>query len=225
MSRLKSIYEHAWRIAEIDKRDNPFDSHILTHYEEDKTVEKKQLFSREEIREIISWADSENEGIKALVYLGLFTGCRISEICTVTTDDVYIEGELMALYIRKGKTSAATRTVPLPKRVHDIVRRRLEVSGVGQSIIGMDGKQASRVFSNFKSANVTKDKSRTFHSFRVHMSTAYQRAGIDEGSAAFAVGHKGGKTMTYGYYAKGDELKVLCEYTELAAKVIERDWL
>ena len=225
LSRLKSIYEHAWRIAEIDKRENPFDSHILTHYEADKTIEKKQLFSREEIRKIIGWADSENEGIKALVYLGLFTGCRISEICAVTKDDVYTEGELMALYIRKGKTASATRTVPLPKRVHDIVKRRLEASEIGQSIIGMDGKQASRVFSNYKSANVTKDKSRTFHSFRVHMSTAYQRAGIDESSAAFAVGHKGGKTMTYGYYSKGEELRKLCENAEKAAVVIERDWL
>jgi len=72
---------------------------------------------------------------------------------------------------------------------------------------------------------VTKDKSRTFHSFRVHMSTAYQRAGIDESSAAFILGHKGGKTMTYGYYSKGEELKDLCDYAEKAAAVIVRDWL
>ena len=57
------------------------------------------------------------------------------------------------------------------------------------------------------------------------MSTAYQRAGIDESSAAFAVGHKGGKTMTYGYYSKGEELRKLCENAERAAVVIERDWL
>ncbi len=225
LSRLKSIYEHAWRIAEIDKRDNPFDSHILTHYEEDTVVEKKQLFSREEIKKIINWADSESESIKALVYLGLYTGCRISEICAVTPEDVYIEGELMALYIRKGKTTAASRTVPLPRVVHGIVRKRLESVDAGQSLIEMDGKKASRVFSNYKSANVTKDKSRTFHSFRVHMSTAYQRAGIDESSAAFVVGHKGGKTMTYGYYSKGEELRKLCENAERAAEVIKKDWL
>jgi integrase len=224
LSRLKSIYDHAWRIAEIDKRDNPFDSHILTHYEEGAVVEKKQLFSREEINKIINWANSESDSIKALVYLGLYTGCRISEICAVTPEDVYIEGELMALYIRKGKTTAATRTVPLPKVVHEIVRKRLESVDAGQSLIGMDGKKASRAFSNFKSAMVTKDKSRTFHSFRVHMSTAYQRAGIDESSAAFVIGHKGGKTMTYGYYSKGEELRKHCEFAERAAEVIERDW-
>ncbi|WP_462156512.1 tyrosine-type recombinase/integrase [Pseudoalteromonas sp. GB56] len=225
LSRLKSIYDHAWRIAEIDQRENPFDSHILTHYEQDKVVEKKQLFSHEEINTIINWADSESDSIKALVYLGLYTGCRISEICAVTPADVYIEGNLMALYIRKGKTTAATRTVPLPTAVHEIVRKRLESVDAGQSLIGMDGKKASRVFSNFKSAKVTKDKSRTFHSFRVHMSTAYQRANVDESTAAFALGHKGGKTMTYGYYSKGEELRKLCENAEKAAEVIERDWL
>ncbi len=157
--------------------------------------------------------------------MGLYTGCRISEICAVTPEDVYKEGELMALYIKKGKTTAASRTVPLPRVVHGIVRKRLESVDAGQSLIGMDGKKASRVFSNYKSANVTTDKSRTFHSFRVHMSTAYQRAGIDESSAAFAVGHKGGKTMTYGYYSKGEELKKLCANAERAAEVIDRDWL
>jgi len=31
--------------------------------------------------------------------------------------------------------------------------------------------------------------------------------------------------MTYGYYAKGDELKTLKEYIDKAEEVIKRDWL
>ena len=53
LSRLRSIYHFAWQIAEIDKKDNPFDSHVLTHYEDDSTVTKTQLFSREQIQKIL----------------------------------------------------------------------------------------------------------------------------------------------------------------------------
>ena len=72
---------------------------------------------------------------------------------------------------------------------------------------------------------MTSDSSYSFHSFRAHVSTAYQRAGVNETTAAFIVGHKTGNTMTYGYYARADELVRLAEASELMAKVVERDWL
>ena len=60
---------------------------------------------------------------------------------------------------------------------------------------------------------------------RVHTSTAFLRAGVPEERAAFIIGHAGGKTMTYGYYAKGDELANLKSYIDEAERVILKDWL
>ena len=140
-------------------------------------------------------------------------------------DDVVAEQGIMAMYIRKGKTGAAERTVPIPKVIHSLVKEYMNGVPLGEKLLGMTSKRASNIFSEFKTENITKDDTRRFHSFRVHMSTAYQRARIDESTAAFLIGHKGGKTMTYGYYAKGEELKVLCEYAEQAAAIIKRDWL
>ncbi|MGI2178894.1 hypothetical protein [Shewanella frigidimarina] len=57
------------------------------------------------------------------------------------------------------------------------------------------------------------------------MSTAFDRAGIRERTAAFIVGHKGGETMTYGYYAKAGELYRLKDAVDKAATVIKQDWL
>ena len=37
--------------------------------------------------------------------------------------------------------------------------------------------------------------------------TAMERAGIEENVIAQIVGHERGKTMSYGYYSKGHELK------------------
>lgn len=92
-------------------------------------------------------------------------------------------------------------------------------------LLGLNGDKASRDFSRFKVTNISKDSSQCFHSLRVHVSTALLRAGIQENRSAFIVGHEGGKTMTYGYYAKGDELKTLKEFIDKAEEVIKRDWL
>ncbi|SUB91609.1 hypothetical protein [Photobacterium damselae] len=56
---------------------------------------------------------------------------------------------------------------------------------------GLEGKKASREFSRFKTKPITKDKAKRFHNFCVHMAATFSRAGIDELTAAFILGHKG----------------------------------
>lgn len=227
LSRLKTLYRHAWSMAKIDKKDNPFESHTLSHYGTTQSVEKKQLFDREQIKQILNWAGSEADNINLLVLLGLYTGCRIGELCSLTKDDVFDDGNCIALYIRKGKTNAAQRTVPLPMVIHNLIRNYLNSLDPNTALLlGFETKTASRIFSRFKVNNISKDKSLCFHSFRVHMSTAYSRANVKEQTASFIIGHSGdSKTMTYGYYAKADELKELAEAVEKAALIIKRDWL
>lgn len=227
ISRLKTVYKHAWSMAKIDKKDNPFESHSLAHYDKGAATAKKQLFNRDQVQQIVEWANGESDSINLLVQLGLYTGCRISELCNLTANDVYLEGDLMALYIRKGKTNAAERTVPLPEVIHQLVRERLKhIDNCDTSLLGMETKTASRVFSRYKVAHISEDQSLCFHSFRVHVSTAYNRANVKETTASFIVGHAGaGKTMTYGYYAKADELNELAVAVEKAALIIKRDWL
>jgi hypothetical protein len=57
------------------------------------------------------------------------------------------------------------------------------------------------------------------------VATAFSRAGIDELTAAFILGHKGGKTMSHGYYAKADELYRLKDAVENSVKIAKCDWL
>ncbi len=76
-------------------------------------------------------------------------------------------------------------------------------------VIGIGSKTASRTFSNFKTKHVTTDGLKTFHSFRHMYITAMERAGVEENITAQIVGHERGKTMSYGYYSKGHELKKL----------------
>jgi integrase len=227
ISRLKTMYKYAWSMGKIDKKENPFESHSFAHYGKETTTAKKQLFSRDQVCKIITWAKGEPDNINLLVNLGLYTGCRIGELCGLTSNDVYQEGDLMALYIRKGKTAAAERTVPLPKVIHPLINKRLkQIVNGDSSLLSMETKKASNLFSRYKIENISSDKSLCFHSFRVHASTAYIRTDVKESTASFIIGHSGdSKTMTYGYYAKADELQELAIATEKAALIIKRDWL
>ena len=228
LSRLKTVYKHAWDMGHIKNKDNPFADHSLAHLEARKEKKPKQLFSREQIHLLVKWADEQTakgSNMGLLFRLGLFTGSRIGELCRIKVKDVYTDSGITAIKIRVGKTSSAQRTVPLTDSLASEVKQLTDGKDPESKLLGLNGDKASRDFSRFKVANVSKDSSQCFHSLRVHLSTAMLRAGIQEHRSAFIVGHEGGKTMTYGYYAKGDELKTLKEYVDRAEAIIQRDWL
>ncbi|BDR16849.1 integrase [Vibrio sp. STUT-A16] len=228
LSRLKTVYKHAWDMGHIKNKDNPFADHSLAHLEARKEKNPKQLFSREQIHLLVKWADEQTakgSNMGLLFRLGLFTGSRIGELCRIKVKDVYTDSGITAIKIRVGKTSSAQRTVPLTDSLASEVKQLTDGKDPESKLLGLNGDKASRDFSRFKVANVSKDSSQCFHSLRVHLSTAMLRAGIQEHRSAFIVGHEGGKTMTYGYYAKGDELKTLKEYVDRAEAIIQRDWL
>jgi integrase len=224
LSRLRTLYKHAWQIGLIEPRLCPFSDHDLAYYKE-STTQKAQMFSSDEIQKIMLWADTQSNSMRLVVKTGLFTGMRIGEICALRASDVHIDGNLAAFYVRKGKTHAAKRTVPLCDELIEDILTLTKTLAPDDLLFGTDGKNASRDFSRFKTEHITKDKTKRFHSFRVHMATAFSRAGIDELTAAFILGHKGGKTMSYGYYAKADELHRLKEAIGAAVSVVNRDWL
>ncbi len=228
LSRLKTVYKHAWDMGRIKNKDNPFADHSLAHLETQKEKKPKQLFTREQMQLLAQWADEQTakgSNMGLLFRLGLFTGSRIGELYRIKVKDVYTDSGVTAIKVRVGKTSAAQRTVPLTDSLATEVLQLVEGRDPEAKLLGLNGDKASRDFSRFKVANVSKDSSQCFHSLRVHLSTALLRAGIQEVRSAFIVGHEGGKTMTYGYYAKGDELTTLKEYVDKAEEVIKRDWL
>ncbi|WVE30772.1 integrase, partial [Vibrio natriegens] len=145
-----------------------------------------------------------------LVRLGLFTGARIGDLCKAHEET--IEG-VRCMVIKKGKTPAASRIVPLPSRLKDITLP-----------LGLEAKAAGRIFSRFKVASITNDRSRSFHSLRVHFISAAQRAHASEFDVAKAVGHKSGHTMSYGYYAR-ENLPSIAKTMDIVAEQIDKEWL
>ena len=221
ISRLKMVWKHAKDLGEIDG-DNPFAEHTYTGESEDN---KYQMYSPDELKQIMHLLSQHPDKYKLLVELGIFTGCRISELCGLKKSNLMKLGDVSYIFIETGKTSAATRNVPLNNELADALWREAKQLTDDDPLLGMTGKAASRWFSNFKTANITKDRTKAFHSFRVMFITALKRSDVSEYMSAEIVGHERGRTMSYGYYAKDSEIHKLHECTERAATYIKNNWL
>lgn len=208
ISRINTIWVYLNKIDEV-KGNNPFLDHIYSSAEEAQS-EKQEPFTKEEVKVIRAYK-WEKPVYSLLVDLGIYTGCRISELCNFKKKHVVVDEGIVAINIEKGKTKAATRTVPLPDFMGNRLLEHIERKQEEDYVIGLSSKTASRTFSNFKTRHVTNNNLKSFHSFRHMYITAMERAGVEENVTAQIVGHERGKTMSYGYYSKGHELRKLSE--------------
>lgn len=231
ISRLKTLiefaYSHSWFTS-----NNPFDKHKINTI---KGRQYKQPFTPEESKKLINLIKHEPPAIRLLVWLGLYTGARISELVSIPLSAINEEDGIVMLGIateKKGKTKAATRRVPVPDRCLKLFHKVKEASKSAESHYlfkdlvsvrpdGRFGYHATKVISDIKRKHITKRSDKGFHSFRVMMSTALQRVDVSELVSARLVGHKTGATMTYGYYSIGYTAKRLAE--EQAKAVLELD--
>ncbi len=218
ISRLRSIWNYAESLGEVSSP-SPFEKNI---YVAGDTVNKKQPFTIEEMTWIKANVATSEPTKRLLVKLGVFTGCRISELCNVKAKDVLTEGDITALYIEKGKTNAATRVIPLTAELGTQVKELAESKQEDELLLGFsNSSEMSRWFSRIKTENISTDSTKCFHSFRVMFSTAMQQSGVDELKAAAILGHKRGNTMTYGYYSRGYDLQQLKEaYDQCVERII-----
>ncbi len=206
LSRLKSIWTHAFQLGELTQKQSPFEDHDLSPYKKGES-QRKQLFSSEQLKKVLT---ESPETVRDLVKLALYTGGRISELCNADLE--VVEG-LRCLVVYKGKTKSSGRYIPLAEPIANL-----------DLPLKIDHKAAGRVFSRYKVGEITSDSTRSFHSLRNHFITAGQRAEVKEFNMAHFVGHKTGDTMSYGHYARHD-IKRLKETADAVAQQIEREWL
>ena len=156
--------------------------------------------------------------------LALFTGARISEICSLKVGNVMKAGGCYYYHIEKGKNKSATRNVPIPSSLADDVLALCGSREPDALLFSLDGKAYSRWFSLTKS-KVVDDKQKAFHSLRVGFATALKRCDVPERYAAEILGHSRGETMSYGYYAKENEIEKLSGEAQKAVDYISSNWL
>lgn len=214
---IEFAYSHSWFTS-----NNPFEKHKINTTKDRK---KKQPFTAEETRKLISLIKKESPSMRLLVWLGLYSGARISEVVSIPMTAIDEEDGIVMLGIateKRGKTKAATRRIPVPERCLSLFNQVKEAAESARShylfmdlvTIRPDERIAygvTKTFSDLKRAHISTRSDKGFHSFRVMMSTALQRADVSEWVSARLIGHSRGATMTYGYYSIGYTAKRLSE--------------
>jgi integrase len=167
--------------------------------------------------------------LRPLVLLAIYTGARIEELCQLRVQDVH-EDDATAipyLHIRKSKTEAGVRDVPLHPVLRPLVASLVEAArGLTQEGWLLPNLKSGGAGGDKRSHYPSKafgimtrdrlgltDEAKKFHSFRANAITALQRAGINAQTIGQLVGHENG-SVTFGVYSDGLLVKQLAEAVE-----------
>lgn len=219
VSFMSSIWQHAHDL-EMVSGDNPFKGHKI----DSKPTSSYEMFSDEELtalfKETAQFSDCTDDFYKYLIpRLGYTTGCRIEELCSLKCEQVVTDQDsgISFIEVREGKTENAKRKIPLHDWVAAEVIRQRDAIGTGllfpnlttQRNDGKHGDKVSKWFGRLKKKHGITQRSKAFHSFRVHVATNLERGSIPESTAVWILGHTRNLSLSYGLYSKGMDLKQL----------------
>lgn len=166
-----------------------------------------------------------------LLRLGLMTGCRLNEICSLSVADILAPDK--AARIAAGKTKNARRVVPIHESVWPIVERRL-ANAVNGALFpelepkGPDEKRSSYVtkrFTEFRRKVLGLSDTVDFHSLRRTAATYLEHAstvslGVNPQVIAQLMGHAKG-SLALSTYSGGLHIQHLRKAIEVLGEVIE----
>lgn len=187
-------------------------------------AKKRQAFDASDMpRLLIGALDRDDIELAQLIWLGMWTGCRIEELCSLKVADVHTEH----FTVVDAKTSAGERIVPIHPRLAPLMRHLCARSKDGYVLSGLTfnkyGDRSNAIgkrFGRLKAA-LGYDSRLVFHSIRKTVTTLLENAGVQENVAADIVGHEK-KTMTYGVYSKGNLLPALKKAMQTLSYDVDR---
>ncbi len=144
-----------------------------------------------------------------LIRLGMWTGCRIEELCALKVEQVKDDH----FTVGDAKTKAGWRDVPIHRELAQTMARLIKDSKDGHVLSGLTankyGDRSNAIgkrFGRLKS-ELGFGPQLVFHSIRKTVVTIFENAGVAENVVADIVGHEK-TTMTYGLYSGGLSLAV-----------------
>ena len=143
-----------------------------------------------------------------LINIGIFTGARIEEICSVKVVDIAAEN----FTIRDSKTPSGNRQVPIHDQLKGLIKELKNTSQDGYLLSGLsedkDGKRSGAICKRFGRLKnqLGFERRYFFHSSRKTVVTLLEHAGISENLAADIVGHEKPR-ITYGLCSGGSSLE------------------
>ena len=195
---------------------NPWSGHKFSKQHNKGRSPPKRKFTEDELLRLLAgnarvWKWPTYSYFPDLMILGLFTGAREEELCSLTANAVEMQRRLCFLDVKDAKTEAGIRFVavthPAPMAV---LRRRLKgIDGAAQVFPelkpgGLDRKfsaSVAKAFTRYRRACDVPDGT-DFHSFRRNVNTVLEEAGVTQVDIARFVGQKIG-TISGDVYVRG----------------------
>lgn len=208
---------------------NPWAGHKVSKKQNPGTRPPKRGYTEAELVRLLEGNDLVKrwptyKHLRDVIVLGLFTGARIEELCSLTVVQVEAGNGGYVFKINDAKTKAGLRYVavthPAPMAV--LERRLKDRTGASQLFPeltpgGLDDKLSSSVvkaYGRYRRTCQVPDGT-DFHSFRRCVITVLEHGGVGQVSIARFVGHKVGTLAADTYSDGGTKAHAL----EVAAKV------
>lgn len=223
---LSQLVEFARNRYHDAPKENPFKGHRL---EVRRERESYSPYTNEELAKIFPLLDEE---MKAVALIGLYSGMRLNEICSLTVDRIAIVEGVMCMEVREGKTRSSVRFVPAHSKIQPLIKKLSEKHHNGflfyrASITERaDGKRSTWHTQRWtrakrKALGEKGTETKVFHSLRGMFISQLDRAKVPEDRIALIVGHERGQTESFKTYSQGAGMEELARYVEL----IEYDFL
>ncbi len=211
LSALRGYWRYLQSIGGADEDHEPFSKlDVARQSNRTEPRSKRQPFEPGEVVKLLDAAIGRgDEQLADLIRLGMWTGCRIEEICALKVeqvkDDHFAVGE--------AKTAAGDRDVPIHRELAQTMTRLIESSADGYVLSGLTenkyGDRSNGIGKRFGKlkTGLGFGSQLVFHSIRKTVVTILENAGVPENVVADLVGHEK-NTMTYGLYSGGISLAV-----------------
>ena len=183
------------------------------HRQKTRKKEANHAYSVEECWRIHDAAANktgkQNELLADLILLGMYTGCRLNELCSLELTDVTDD----RISLPDSKTDAGERDIPIHRDIQQVIERLKQTSTDGFLFSGLTcnnefndrSKSIGQRYGRLKRKLGFTDKVHTFHSFRSTLATQLLNAGVPLEFAARIIGHSNPEgvknNLTFGHYA------------------------
>ena len=211
LSALRGYWRYLQSIGVADEDHEPFSKlDVARRNNRISPRLARQPFEPGDVLKLLDKAiENGDDQLADLIRLGMWTGCRIEEICALRVEKVKDD----YFSIDDAKTEAGWRDVPIHRELAQTMARLIEGRKDGYVLQGLAVDQyrgrsngIGHRFGKLKSA-LGFGPQHVFHSIRKTFVTILENAGVPENVVADIVGHEK-TTMTYGLYSGGVSLAV-----------------
>jgi integrase len=211
LSALRGYWRYLQSVEVAGEDHEPFSKlNVARHNKRTSPRFARQPFEPADVVKLLEAAiNGGDDQLADLIKLGMWTGCRIEELCALKFEQV--KGDNFS--VGEAKTEAGWRDIPIHRELAQTMARLIEDSKDGYVLSGLTknkyGDRSNAIGKRFGRLKMELGfgPQLVFHSIRKTVVTILENAGVAENVVADLVGHEK-TTMTFGLYSGGLTLAV-----------------